>query len=138
MAVVHIARATRARRWTTRRSRRSAFSHVRGFHRAIEAPEHNQPMRTRASQLHFSRFLFLLLAVGASACSKAKPPRNPSTPVTVTQVKRATIPYVVTTNGTVEPMQTVAVEAQVGGILRTVAFSEGQEVHVGQVLFQID
>jgi multidrug efflux system membrane fusion protein len=35
-------------------------------------------------------------------------------------------------------MQTVAVEAQVGGILQRVAFSEGQEVHAGEVLFQID
>lgn len=95
-------------------------------------------MRFRASQLNFSRSFLLVFAVGAGACSKAKPPRNPSTPVTVTAVKRATIPYVVSTNGTVEPMQTVSVEAQVGGILQRVAFSEGQEVSAGAVLFQID
>jgi multidrug efflux system membrane fusion protein len=35
-------------------------------------------------------------------------------------------------------MQTVAVEAQVNGILQRVAFTEGQEVSAGQVLFQID
>ena len=94
-------------------------------------------MRIRAS-LKFSRFLLIGLILVGSACSKKKPQRNPSTPVTVAPVKRATIPYVVTTNGTVEPMQTVSVEAQVGGLLQRVAFSEGQEVHVGEVLFQID
>jgi multidrug efflux system membrane fusion protein len=35
-------------------------------------------------------------------------------------------------------MQTVAVEAQVTGILNRVTFAEGQEVQAGQVLFQID
>jgi len=45
---------------------------------------------------------------------------------------------VVTANGVAEPMQTVAVEAQVNGILTRVNFSEGQDVSAGQVLFQID
>ena len=44
----------------------------------------------------------------------------------------------VQTNGVVEPLQTAEVEAQVGGILQRVTFSEGQEVSAGQVLFQID
>jgi multidrug efflux system membrane fusion protein len=35
-------------------------------------------------------------------------------------------------------MQTVAIQAQVNGILQRVAFAEGQEVAQGQVLFQID
>jgi multidrug efflux system membrane fusion protein len=53
-------------------------------------------------------------------------------------VKRATIPFVVTANGVAEPMQTVAVEAQVNGILNRVTFAEGQPVQTGQVLFEID
>jgi len=56
----------------------------------------------------------------------------------VTTVRRANIPYVVTANGVAEPMQTVAVQAQVNGILQRVNFSEGQSVQAGQVLFQID
>lgn len=48
------------------------------------------------------------------------------------------MPYVLKSNGVVEPLQTVSVEAQVGGILQRVAFSEGQDVRVGDVLFQID
>ncbi|HEY1952858.1 MAG TPA: efflux RND transporter periplasmic adaptor subunit [Gemmatimonadaceae bacterium] len=79
------------------------------------------------------------LAIAAtSACSKKDPPRNPTVPVSVTTVKRATIPYIVTANGVAEPMQTVAVEAQVNGILNRVTFAEGQEVQAGQVLFEID
>lgn len=79
------------------------------------------------------------LAVAAiSGCSKKDPPRSPTVPVSVATVKRTPIPYVVTANGIAEPMQTVAVEAQVNGILNRVTFAEGQEVQAGQVLFQID
>jgi multidrug efflux system membrane fusion protein len=73
-----------------------------------------------------------------AACSKKDPPRQPTVPVSVTTVKRTTVPYVVTSNGVAEPMQTVAVEAQVSGILNRVTFSEGANVQAGQVLFQID
>jgi multidrug efflux system membrane fusion protein len=73
-----------------------------------------------------------------AACSKKDPPRQSRVPVSVTAVRRATVPYVVTANGVAEPMQTVAVESQVNGILQRVNFSEGQAVSAGQVLFQID
>ena len=73
-----------------------------------------------------------------AACSKKDPPRQPKVPVSVTTVKRTSVPYIVTANGVAEPMQTVAVEAQVNGILNRVTFAEGQAVQVGQVLFEID
>src|SRR6266513_5808608 len=73
-----------------------------------------------------------------AACSKNDPPRQPKVPVAVTTVRRATVPYVVTANGIAEPMQTVAIQSQVNGILQRVNFSEGQSVGAGQVLFQID
>lgn len=76
--------------------------------------------------------------VASVACSAKDPPRQTTVPVSITTVRRASIPYIVTANGVAEPMQTVAVEAQVNGILQRVAFSEGQEVGAGQVLFQID
>lgn len=75
---------------------------------------------------------------GIVACSKKDPPRQPTVPVSITTVKRASIPYIVTANGVAEAMQTVAIEAQVNGILERVSFAEGQEVANGQVLFQID
>ena len=73
-----------------------------------------------------------------AACSKKDPQRQPTVPVSVTTVKRATVPYVVTANGIAEPMQTVALEAQVNGVLNRVTFAEGQQVQAGQILFQID
>jgi membrane fusion protein, multidrug efflux system len=73
-----------------------------------------------------------------AACSKSDPPRQPIVPVSVTTVKRTSVPYIVTANGVAEPMQTVAVEAQVNGILNRVTFAEGQPVQAGQILFEID
>jgi multidrug efflux system membrane fusion protein len=84
-----------------------------------------------------SRAAALALGV-AAACSKSDPPRQPVVPVSVTTVTRTSIPYVVLANGVAEPMQTVAVEAQVNGILNRVNFAEGANVQAGQVLFQID
>src|SRR5437667_3467271 len=81
----------------------------------------------------------MALSIAAiAACSRKDPPRQPSVPVSITTVRRAAVPYVVTANGVAEPMQTVAIEAQVNGILNRVNFSEGQAVQAGQVLFQID
>lgn len=74
----------------------------------------------------------------AAACSKAPPPKQPKIPVRVEAVKTSIVPYVIKQNGVVEPMQTVAVESQVTGILNRVAFTEGKDVQAGQVLFQID
>ncbi|MDP9200640.1 MAG: efflux RND transporter periplasmic adaptor subunit [Gemmatimonadota bacterium] len=91
-------------------------------------------MSTRKSSAFGAALTLCVIA----ACSKSDPPRQPTVPVSVTTVKRATIPYVVTANGVAEPMQTVAVEAQVNGILNRVTFSEGANVQTGQILFQID
>ena len=82
--------------------------------------------------------ILALFVAGSAACSKKDPPRQPSIPVAVTTVRRTTVPYIVTANGVAEPMQTVAVQAQVNGILQRVNFSEGQAVQAGQVMFQID
>jgi membrane fusion protein, multidrug efflux system len=91
-------------------------------------------MSTRMSRACMA--VFGLAAV--AACSKSDPPRQPTVPVSVTTVKRTTVPYVVSANGVAEAMQTVAIQAQVNGILQRVSFAEGQEVGQGQVLFQID
>ena len=91
-------------------------------------------MITRRVSLSAAAFALVVIA----ACSESAPPRRPTVPVSVTTVKRTTVPYVVTANGVAEPMQTVAVESQVTGILNRVTFAEGQEVQAGQILFQID
>jgi multidrug efflux system membrane fusion protein len=73
-----------------------------------------------------------------AACSKPAPQRAPRVPVVVAAARRTAVPDVISANGVVEPMQTVAVESQVEGVLTDVTFSEGQDVRAGQVLFQID
>jgi multidrug efflux system membrane fusion protein len=79
-----------------------------------------------------------ILAVLAAGCSKTAPEKQADVPVVVATARKIAVPYTITTNGIVEPLQTAAVEAQVGGILTRVAFSEGQAVRAGDVLFQID
>lgn len=75
---------------------------------------------------------------GLAACSQ--PPRReaPPVPVLAAVAERRAVPYTIEANGTVEPLETVAVESQVGGVLLRVGFKEGDEVRPGQVLFQID
>lgn len=76
----------------------------------------------------------LLLA----ACAEEKPAPTSPVPVTVATAERRTMPFELPATGTVEPLQTVAVQAQVSGMLQRVAFKEGDEVKQGQVLFELD
>jgi multidrug efflux system membrane fusion protein len=94
-------------------------------------------MRT-SSLRRFSLAAVSLLAF-SSACSKKAPERARSAvPVTVTRAKVADVPYTIEANGVVVPLQSAAVAAQVAGIVKRVAFQEGQNVTQGQVLFEID
>jgi multidrug efflux system membrane fusion protein len=85
-------------------------------------------------------FAALLVAgvVIAAACAKPPAERAPSIPVQVAAVSRISAPLTIGANGVVEPMQTVAIEGQVGGTLEAVSFREGDDVQAGQVLFRID
>jgi multidrug efflux system membrane fusion protein len=79
-----------------------------------------------------------LLAL-TSACSKKQEQRARSAvPVTVTRAKVADVPYTIEANGVVVPLQSAAVASQVEGIIKRVAFTEGQNVTQGQILFEID
>ena len=81
----------------------------------------------------------LLLSLGTMACAKAVPKPIPqAVSVIVATTKRMSVPYTIEANGTVTPLQSANVVAQVDGIIVAVPFSEGQEVTRGQVLFQID
>lgn len=74
----------------------------------------------------------------AAACTKPAKPGKTTVPVTVTLAELGDAPYQVTANGIVEPLQSVAVQSQVGGVLTAVKFKEGDEVQAGQILFEID
>ncbi|MDE2156105.1 MAG: efflux RND transporter periplasmic adaptor subunit [Xanthomonadaceae bacterium] len=59
-------------------------------------------------------------------------------PVTVVPVVRQNVPVYLTALGTVQALNTVTVNPQVGGQLLSINFAEGQPVKKGQVLAQID
>ena len=75
---------------------------------------------------------------GGRGGGRGGPNANMPVPVAVSSVRRAAVPYTIGANGTVYPIQTAAVASQVDGIVRKVAFREGQEVQQGQLLFEID
>src|SRR5438128_2587040 len=76
--------------------------------------------------------------VFAAACAKHQAPPQAKAPVSVARAEQRAVPFEIAATGTVEPMHTVEVTAQVGGLLQRVAFEEGSEVREGQVLFEID
>src|SRR3989440_12387955 len=77
----------------------------------------------------------LLLALG---CSHKGAGGVPRVPVTVARAEQRPVPYEIVATGTAEPRQTVAVQAQVTGVLTHVAVREGDEGASGQVLFHVD
>jgi multidrug efflux system membrane fusion protein len=78
------------------------------------------------------------LAIAVGACGKTSAPVKPPVAVTVANAERGEAPMLLVANGIVEPLQTVAVQSQVGGVLTAVHFKEGDTVKQGQILFEID
>ena len=81
---------------------------------------------------------FALALIVLAGCSKPQAERPPSVPVRIATVSQISAPVTFVSNGVVEPLQTVAIEAQVGGTLDSVLFHEGEDVKAGQVLFRLD
>jgi multidrug efflux system membrane fusion protein len=82
----------------------------------------------------------LLASVAVGGCSKNAPAasRQPTIPVETARSVQISAPVEIVANGVVEPLQSVSVEAQVGGMLTDVAFKEGDAVARGQLLFRLD
>ena len=68
----------------------------------------------------------------------APPKATPAVPVTIAKVVSETIPVRLRAIGNVEAHTTVAVKARIDGQIVAVHFKEGDEVHKGDVLFEID
>ena len=93
----------------------------------------------RKPKLILLRHILVFVAMtGGAACSKPAAPPKPPVSVMVATAALADAPYIVLANGLVEPMQSVAVQSQVGGVLTAVRFKEGDEVKQGDVLLVID
>ena len=107
-----------------------------GLFREQELGDRGQGQRSAGNRNRILCVLGVLLF--GAACKDAPPPRTPPVPVEVAQATQISAPLTVSANGVVEPLQTVAVTAQVGGTLDAVTFQEGDDVQAGQVLFRID
>jgi membrane fusion protein, multidrug efflux system len=64
--------------------------------------------------------------------------RGEVVPVEMAQVSQKDVPVQIKAIGNVEPLNTISVRSQVEGTLQRVAFTPGQEVKKGDVLFGID
>jgi multidrug efflux system membrane fusion protein len=59
-------------------------------------------------------------------------------PVIVAKVQRKVVPLVIDAIGSVEPIRSTAVRSQLTGVLTKIAIKEGQDVKIGDLLFEID
>jgi len=88
--------------------------------------------------------ILVLALLGSQACQKQEAANRPGgMMMPAALVKTATavagdVPLTVTAVGTVESITSVDVKSRVTGEILRVAFTEGQEVNKGQVLFEID
>ena len=81
----------------------------------------------------------LIMFFGQHADSKDKEYKPAAVPsVTVATVLRQDVPMVLQALGTVTPLSTVTVRSQISGYLTKVAANEGEIVHKGDFLAQID
>lgn len=72
----------------------------------------------------------------AAGNESAKGP--PPIPVTATNAVSEDIPVQITGIGNARPVATVSVKSQIKGLLSKVAFKQGEQVHAGDIIFQID
>ncbi len=79
----------------------------------------------------------LLAGCSKNGAAQARPDR-PQAYVTVDTVQVRDVPVEINGFGTVEPLATISVKNQIGGILTGVTFREGQLVEANSLLFTID
>ena len=83
--------------------------------------------------------LILIVGVATISLSSNKKKKQLNVPVVqIAKVKTEATPILLQVPGSIEAEQTVSIVSQVSGILKKIAFQEGQEVTSGQLLFEID
>jgi membrane fusion protein, multidrug efflux system len=80
------------------------------------------------------------LARGPWSSAAPSTPRAaaPAIPVMASKAERADIPIELTGLGTVQALNSVLVRSRVDGQIVKINFSEGKDVHAGEVLVEID
>jgi len=95
----------------------------------------------------FSLLALFIILVSLPACGKKEAVQaatpggvsgRPPAPVVVASVEQRDIPVQITAIGNVESYQTVQIRSQLNGQIEKIFFKEGQDVHKGQLLFQLD
>jgi membrane fusion protein, multidrug efflux system len=81
---------------------------------------------------------FLVPGLRLSPGAPAAPRAAAAIPVIATEVRRADVPIFLTGLGTVQALNSVLVKSRVDGQIKKINFSEGQDVHAGDVLVEID
>ncbi len=109
----------------------------------IEHPR-KKPRRRRGFGLVVSLSVAAALAGGGYYYWKMRPApqtaarQAPPVPVTIADAATRTVPIFLDGLGTVSASNTVSIRSQITGTLQKVNFTEGQEVHQGDVLATID
>jgi multidrug efflux system membrane fusion protein len=80
----------------------------------------------------------LLFPLVLVACSGKKSGPPPAVPVVTAVAEARDLPLSIRAVGSVEPIESASVRAQVTGIITAVSFREGEDVREGQLLFQLD
>lgn len=81
---------------------------------------------------------FLVLVFRHPAAETQPPPAPPGIPVTLGDVRRADVPVYLEGLGQVQAHNSVLVRARVDGMLMRFAVKEGQDVHKGELIAEID
>lgn len=100
-------------------------------------PARNNPLRLFFGLLALILAAFLLWRIFAPAPPATKK-EAPATPVGAARIFKGDVRRILTGLGTVTPLATITVQAQIAGQLMTVGFKEGQIVKKGDFLAQID
>ena len=107
----------------------------------VGTPKH--PLSRKHSIPGLRKVLFFLIVAsllyGCSPSGRTPAKESPKpVPVTIGAAVQKSIPIQARAIGTVEAYSTVSVKTMIGGQIRKVGFSEGQDVRKGDLLFEID
>jgi membrane fusion protein, multidrug efflux system len=80
----------------------------------------------------------IVTVIRSKEAAHVAPPNEQTVPVTAGQVSRQDVPIVIRALGTVQPIETVAVQSRVNGQIMQAFFTQGQSVKAGAPLFLID
>lgn len=112
---------------------------------APQTPDTSPPPRPRRARWRWIAWPLLLAVIVAalwwrlqSSAAPAADRAGRTQVVSAAPVQRQTVPVVVRTIGTFIASNTATVHAQVAGVLQALRFKEGEWVHAGQLLAEID